>query len=226
MKPRLTALVSGSGSTVEAVIRASVAGDVDYEIGQIISSRRDAGIFERMKNLNQELGLNIPCILINHHTYPPLADETLARGGQSISEQQALIAAIESIHSDIVMLLGYMKRIGPLLIEKYGWHPEYTSPYQAVMLNTNPGLLPATKGTYGPFAQQRTLDLGLKEGGQTFHVVAEDYDDGPTIAEHRVAVKPGDTIETLFARVQIAEKKYLPKDIDTFIKARQAFLST
>jgi phosphoribosylglycinamide formyltransferase-1 len=63
----------------------------------------------------------------------------------------------------------------------------------------------------------------LPYGGQTLHVVAEEYDAGPVIAEHKVPVEPGDTSETLFARVQAIEKQYLPKDIEDFIKARIAY---
>jgi phosphoribosylglycinamide formyltransferase-1 len=96
--------------------------------------------------------------------------------------------------------------------------------YQGMMLNTHPGLLPDTKSLYGLNIQSYVLDQGLPYGGQTLHLVSEDYDDGPIIAEHRVPVEPGDTPESLFDRVQATEKQNLPFDIEAFVTARQAYL--
>ena len=95
--------------------------------------------------------------------------------------------------------------------------------FQAMLVNTHPGLLPDTKGFYGENIQKYVLEHHLPYGGQTFHVVSEEYDAGPIIAEHKVPVEPGDTSESLFARVQATEKKYLPHDIEDFIKARLAY---
>ena len=117
-----------------------------------------------------------------------------------------------------------MRKIGPNIVSKYGWKSDYTSPYQAMMLNTHPGLPPESAGMYGRNVQQHTLDIGLPFGGQTLHVVSEGYDEGPVIAEHKVTVSPDDTADTLFAKVQDTEKKYLPEDIDNFIKKRIEYL--
>ena len=114
-----------------------------------------------------------------------------------------------------------MKRIGPNLVQTFGWLPEYKSAFQARMVNTHPGLLPETKGLYGIGVQQHVLEHGLSHGGQTLHVVAEDYDDGPVIAEHKVAVKPEDTPDSLFDRVKGVEKEHLPQDIAAFIAESQ-----
>ena len=76
---------------------------------------------------------------------------------------------------------------------------------------------------YGMQIQQYVLDHNLPYGGQTLHLTGAGYDDGPIIAEHKVPVEPGDSAETLFAHVQAVEKKYLPGDIEDFIKARLAY---
>jgi folate-dependent phosphoribosylglycinamide formyltransferase PurN len=68
--------------------------------------------------------------------------------------------------------------------------------------------------------QEFVLQNNLKYAGQTLHIVAEDYDVGPTIAEHKVIVRQNDTPASLFERVKKTEKKYLPKDIDDFINKR------
>ena len=119
--------------------------------------------------------------------------------------------------------MGYMKRIGPALIEAFGWHQDYTSMFQAKMLNTHPGLLPDTKGFYGLNIQKYVLENHLPFGGQSLHIVSEEYDEGPIVAEHKVPVELDDSPDSLFQRVQEVEKKYLPFDIEDFIKARLAF---
>jgi phosphoribosylglycinamide formyltransferase-1 len=225
MKPRVAILASGGGTTAEAFIRADQSGEINVSVGLVICSRKNAGIFERIDKLNQEYDLHIDCILINHETHPAAHTEHVARGEQTAGEEAAITAAILGGNYDLVALMGYMKRIGPNLIETFGWLPSYQSVFQVMMVNTHPGLLPDTKGFYGERIQQYVLDHHLPYAGQTFHAVSDEYDAGPIIAEHKVPVEPGDTSESLFARVQAAEKKYLPKDIEDFITARQAYLA-
>ncbi len=226
MKPKIAILASGEGTTAESFIRACAAGQIDAAVGLVISSREQAGILQRMASLNQELGLHIETRVINSTTHPAAPDEIVAKGCQTAAEEQAIINALQAGNFDLIMLMGYMKRIGLRLIDTFGWRPEYTIPYQAMMLNTHPGLLPETKGFYGIHVQEHVLEKGLPFGGQTLHVVAEDYDDGPVIAEHQVSVEPGDTPDSFFDRVKAVEKQYLPGDILAFIAARKQFLAT
>ncbi|HUY85381.1 MAG TPA: formyltransferase family protein [Candidatus Dormibacteraeota bacterium] len=226
MKPRIAILASGGGTTAEAFIRAGQNGLITAQVGLVICSRQDAGIFDRVKNLNAEYGLNIECVLINHKTHPAAVGEHVGRGEQTAGEEAAILAAVLGGNYDLIALMGYMKRIGPALIEAFGWVPEYSSMFQARMVNTHPGLLPDTKGFYGLHIQEYVLDRHLPYGGQTLHVVSAEYDDGPIIAEHKVPVEPGDTAEELFARVQAVEKHWVPLDIEDFIKARQAYLAS
>lgn len=225
MKPRIAVLASGSGTTAEAFIRAGQRGDIATEVGLVICSRKNAGIFQRVENLNQEFGLNINCILINDKTHPAALTEHVGPGCQTAGEEAAILAALLGGSFELVALMGYMKRVGPNLVQAFGWLPEYKNIFQAKMVNTHPGLLPDTKAFYGANIQKYVLDRHLPYGGQTLHVVSEEYDAGPTIAEHKVPVEPGDTPESLFARVQAAEKKYLPRDIEDFIQARMAYAS-
>jgi folate-dependent phosphoribosylglycinamide formyltransferase PurN len=189
----------------------------------VIVSRKDAGIFKRIEDLNAEFGLHIECVLINHQTHPADAAEHVGRGAQTAGEEAAILAAILGGNYDLVASLGYMKRIGPDLVDAFGWRPEYTSAFQARMVNTHPGLLPDTKSFYGLHIQEYVLEHHLPYAGQSLHVVSKDYDDGPIIAEHKVPVEPGDTPESLFERVQAVEKQNLPRDIEDFIKARLAY---
>lgn len=224
MKPRIAILASGGGTTAEAVIRAAAADTVSYEVSLVISSRDDKGLRERIQSLNEEFGLQIEFVLINHKTHPPAAGETMQRGYQTQAEEAAILQRLAAGSFDLVACLGYMKHVGPTIVAEFGWRAEYKSMYQARMLNTHPGLLPDTAAFYGENIQKYVLEKGLPFGGQTLHLVSEEYDEGPIVAEHKVPVEPGDTSETLFARVQIVEKQYLPGDIDDFLRARQAYL--
>ncbi len=223
MKPRIAILASGGGTTAEAFIRADQRGDINVDVGLVIASRKHAGIFDRIADLNVEYGLNIDCILINHKTHPAAATENVNGGHQTAGEEAGILAALLAGNFDLIALMGYMKRIGPNLVQAFGRLPEHSSIYQARMVNTHPGILPDTKAMYGEQIQQYVLDNHLPYGGQTLHAVAEEYDDGPIIAEHKVPVEPSDTATSLFARVQAVEKQFLPGDIEAFIKARQAY---
>lgn len=223
MKPRIAVLASGGGTTAEAFIRAAQHGEINVDVGLVICSRENAGVFQRVNDLNAEYSLNIESILINHQTHPAARTEHVGKGCQTAGEEAAILAALLGGNFDLVALMGYMKRIGPNLVQAFGWLPGYTSVFQARMVNTHPGLLPDTKAFYGQQIQQYVLDHHLPYAGQTLHAVSEEYDDGPIIAEHKVPVEPNDTAISLFARVQEVEKQYLPGDIESFIQGRQAY---
>ncbi len=217
MSANIAILASGGGTTAEAFIRARQHGNITTNVGLIICSRKDAGVFDRIKNLNNELGLSIPVLLINSHTHPPAVNEKLHRGEQSKAEESTILRTLQEGHFDLIVQMGYMKKTGARIVYEFGWRPNYKSIYQARMLNTHPGLLPDSKGLFGELVQEHVLQRHLPYSGQTLHIVAEKYDEGPKIAEHKVLVEDGDTPDTLFARVQAVEKLYLPGDIENFI---------
>lgn len=225
MRPRVAILASGGGTTAEAFIRAAERGFVNASVELVISSRKNAGILQRIEALNEEFGLTIDTVVINDKTHPAAYTEHVGRGDQNSGEEAAMLARLLAGSYDLIALMGYMKRLGPHIIEAFGWMPHYSSIFQAKMLNTHPGILPDTKGFYGEQIQEYVLEKGLPYGGQTLHLVAEEYDAGPVLAEHRVPVEAGDTPESLFERVQTVEKQFLPEDIGAFMAGRQAYLA-
>lgn len=220
---KIAILASGEGTTAEAFIRATQSHELDAEVVLVICNRPQAGIFKRIEELNQEYGLSIKTMLINGQTHPAEDGETPMRGGQTHAEEAAIGNALREADLDLIVLMGYLRLMGPRLVEEFGWQPGYTSPYQAMMLNSHPGLLPETAGTYGIHTQRLTIEQGMAFGGHTVHIVSGGYDDGPTIAEHKVSVAPDDTAESLFERVQVVEKAQLPIDIQAFIEGRQIY---
>jgi phosphoribosylglycinamide formyltransferase-1 len=221
-RPKVAILASGEGTTAEAFIIESAENRIKPEVVLIISNNKDAGIFKRVDNLNKKYNLSIKTTYIGKNNYPANG-ENLNPGDQTKAEEEAILKALEKEDCDLIALMGYMKRIGPKLVHRFGWRSEYKSPYSAIMVNTHPGLLPETKGLYGIYVQKHVLDNKLPYGGQTLHIVAKDYDEGPVISEHKVEVKKGDTPDELFNRVKLAEKKYLPKDIANFIENRRKY---
>jgi phosphoribosylglycinamide formyltransferase-1 len=195
--PRVAVLASGEGTTAEAVAKAWAKNPDAPKIELIVTDNPAAGILKRFAEV-----------------------ESLVT-----SDETEILKKLEDGEFDLVWLAGYMKKVGPKIVERFGWRDDYKSPYQAMMLNTHPGLLPATKGSHGLHVQESVLSQPEPEAGHTLHVVSVEFDDGPTVSEHRVDVKPDDTPETLFSRVRISEKKHLPDDIEHFITQREEFLS-
>lgn len=223
MKTTVAILASGSGTTAEAFIRSIVAEHQELTVPIVICNNSQAGVLDRITCLNEELGLHIETLLINAQTHPAAPGEQVTRGQQTVAEQRAVLEALRKNDVNLVLLLGFMKHIGTDIIDTYGWRPSYASIYQARMLNTHPGLLPATKGLFGIHVQKAVLQQEQPEAGQSLHMVSTGYDEGPVVYEHRVRVEPDDTAETLFTRVQQTEKAHIASDVADFIRKQHGY---
>lgn len=199
--PRIAVLASGEGTTAEAVNNEWLKDPNAPRIELIICNNPDAGILKRL----------------------PGVESVIINSKNTDDEDQAILDKLLGGNYDLIWLAGYMKKIGPEVVNRFGWRREYTSPYQAMMLNIHPGLLPQTKGLIGVHVQELVLEKGLK-AGHTLHIVSEDYDEGPKIAVHEVEVLPEDTPETLFDRVKASHNQTLPGDLYNFIAKRREFL--
>lgn len=85
--------------------------------------------------------------------------------------------------------------------------------YPGRVLNTHPSLLPAFGGMYGPDVIEETLRTGVKVTGCTVHLVTEDLDAGPIVAQEPVPVLPQDDVTTLHERIKRVERVLYPKTI-------------
>jgi phosphoribosylglycinamide formyltransferase-1 len=199
-RPKIAILASGSGTTTEALIYASLSGVLDADVRLVITNNEDAGVLQRIERFNKQ-GLEIKTLIINSKTHPGEA----GRGEQTPAEAQAIYNAVIDANIDLVLLLGYNKKvIEPLLGLR--------------ILNTHPGLLPVTKALHGEDVQAFVLEQKHEFTGQTLHEVIAEYDSGKTIAKHKLPVMPWDTVETLNAAVQLMEKAYIGVDVDAFLK--------
>ena len=119
----------------------------------------------------------------------------------------AIVETLEAHEIDLLVLSGYMRPLGPRTLARY----------RGRALNVHPSLLPnfGGRGLYGDRVHAAVLASGAGESGATVHLVTGEYDAGPVLAQSRVPVLPGDTLETLRARVQSAEQALL---VDTLAR--------
>ena len=188
---RITVLVSGGGTNLQAIIDALAAGEIhDAKIVRVISNNPGAYALTRAQNA----GIEAVCIS------PKTFDDR---------EQfhEALLNSIDEAGTDLVVLAGCMVVLPPALIRKYAGR----------IINIHPALIPSFcgKGFYGLKVHEAALERGVKITGATVHFVDEGTDTGPIILQQPVEVHPDDTPETLQRRVmEEAEWKIMPRAID------------
>jgi phosphoribosylglycinamide formyltransferase-1 len=102
---------------------------------------------------------------------------------------------------ELVLLAGYMKKLGPQTLDTF----------RGRVINTHPALLPkfGGQGMYGNRVHEAVLAARERTTGVTVHVVGAEYDTGPILAQAEVPVAPDDTIETLAERVRARERRFL-----------------
>jgi phosphoribosylglycinamide formyltransferase-1 len=180
--PRLAVLGSGKGSNFVALQEAILAGRFAAEIVLVVSDLPAAGILARAA------AFGLPTA-----TLPPSPFRTKL-GPESETE---LVRLLQGCRAEWVILAGYMRVVKEPLLRAF--------PNR--IINIHPSLLPAFKGLR---AWEQALAAGVAETGCTVHFVNQDVDAGEIIAQQRVPVLPGDTPETLHARIQVAEHELYP----------------
>ena len=173
-------LISGSGTNLQAIIDAIAHDGLNVRIVKVISSRPDA------YGLKRAAAAGIPTVSLSREAYEdaPAANAFIA--------QQFLEAGAEYL-----VMAGYMRIIGPEVLQAF---PDR-------VLNLHPALLPSFPGAHGI---QDAFDAGVKITGVTVHFANEVYDQGPIIAQRAVAVREGETVEELEARIHEAEYELYP----------------
>ena len=178
-------LGSGSGSNMQAILDAIDTGTLDARIGLVLSDNPQAFILERARQRGIETGI-IDCRGFRTKFPEEAQQETADR--------------LKAAGVDLVCLAGFLRLVKRPLLDAF---PQR-------ILNIHPALLPAFPGLD---AWKQALDAGVSETGATVHFVDEGMDTGPVILQERVPVLPGDTAESLHARIQIAEHRLYPEAI-------------
>ena len=183
-------LISGRGSNMLALIRAVADGRIPGAKVAIVIS-----------NITDAAGLEkarehgIEAVAIDH------------RGKTREEHDRAMAAELRAREVDLVCLAGYMRMLSP-------W---FTREFEGRVLNIHPSLLPAFPGLN---AQRQAIEYGVKFSGCTVHMVDEELDHGPIIKQAAVPVLPGDTEETLSARILAEEHRVYPEAVELMLSGR------
>jgi phosphoribosylglycinamide formyltransferase-1 len=190
-RKRVAILISGRGSNMVALIEAAKAADYPAEIALVISNLPDAAGLERAR----EAG--IATEVIDHKPF----------GKDRDAFDRKLDASLQAHRIDIVCLAGFMRVLTPWFVDRWNGR----------LINIHPSLLPAFKGLH---THERALAAGATQHGATVHFVVPDLDSGPIIEQASVPVLPGDTPESLAARVLEVEHRIYPLALERLAEGR------
>jgi phosphoribosylaminoimidazolecarboxamide formyltransferase / IMP cyclohydrolase len=170
---RIAVGVSGTGSNLRALHASAARGELDGTVVLVFADRACPAL-----EWAAEQGI----------------DTALVPGGDDGTLAEALVGAA----ADIVVLVGYMRIVGPTVL----------AAFPNRILNTHPSLLPAFAGAH---AVADALAHGAAVTGCTVHIVDENLDGGPIVAQEAVPILPGDDVATLHARIQAVEHRLMPR---------------
>ena len=185
MPTRLAVLASGRGSNLQAII-------------------------EHFDNLARERVAKVVLVASNRADSPALIRAATASIDiahfDAADDGSQLLELLRRFRVDLVVLAGYLKRIPPTVIREYA----------SRIINIHPALLPdfGGEGMYGARVHEAVIASGARESGVTVHVVNDEYDRGPIVAQWRVPVEPTDTADSLAARVLAVEHVVYPRVIE------------
>lgn len=192
MPSRLAVLASGRGSNLQAIV-------------------------DHFDNLARERIAKVVLVASNRADSPALIRAATASidiaDFDAADDGAQLLALLRQFRVDLVVLAGYLKRIPSKVIREYAGR----------IINIHPALLPAFggEGMYGARVHEAVLASGAKETGVTVHLVDDDYDRGPIVAQWRVPVEKSDTAESLAARVLNVEHIVYPRTIEMVAMLQQ-----
>lgn len=183
---RVVILGSGRGSNAEAILQAQQGGRLGRaRVVHLFADKPEARLLE----LGPRFG--VPAAFVD-----PAPFKTKLEG----AGEERFIAAVRACEPDLVVLAGFMRVL----------KPGFLTAFAGKIINLHPSLLPAFPGLDGI---GQAFRAGVKETGCTVHYVTLEVDAGEIIAQARVPLEPGDTLESLAQKVHAAEHELLPRVI-------------
>jgi phosphoribosylglycinamide formyltransferase-1 len=194
-KAKLAVFVSGSGSNLQSLIDSAKKGELAAEVVLVVSNKKKAYGLERAR----QAGIETFVCRVKDFSSKEEAESKLVE-----------ILKIKQV--EYIALAGYLRLLPDSIV----------TGYRGRITNIHPALLPkyGGKGMYGHFVHEAVLAAGDAESGATVHLVDEIYDHGKILMQERVPVKPGDTPETLAARVLKVEHRIYPKALENLIQGK------
>ena len=187
MTRRVAILISGGGSNMLALLRDMGAGN--HPARPVLVASNDPAA----AGLAKAAALGVATAPVDHRPF----------GGDRGAFEAALLQPILEAGADLVCLAGFMRVLTPDFVNRFAGR----------MLNIHPSLLPLYPGLH---THRRALEAGDTTAGCTVHEVTPVLDDGPILGQARVPVLPGDTAETLAARVLVQEHRLYPAVLRRF----------
>ncbi len=187
---RITVLVSGRGSNLEALLAAERAGAFRGSVTHVISNRPGVGALDIAR------ACGVSTEVVDHRAFPTRE-----------AFDAAIVAAIDRSEPDLVVLAGFMRVLGREAVERY----------RGRLINIHPSLLPAYPGLH---THRRALADGAAMHGCTVHFVTPEVDVGPIIAQSALHVHGDDDEDSLAARVLELEHRLLPAVVGWFCDGR------
>jgi phosphoribosylglycinamide formyltransferase 1 len=183
-------LISGRGSNMQCIVRACAAEGWDARVAAVISNKADA------QGLAFAAEQGIATAVVDHRAFASREafDAELAR-------------VIDGFSPDALALAGFMRILTPQFVQHF----------EGRLVNVHPSLLPAFTGLH---THQRAIDAGCKLAGATVHFVTAELDHGPIIAQAVVPVLPGDTADSLSARVLVQEHRIYPRAVGWLVQGQ------
>lgn len=183
---KVVILISGGGSNMVRLIQ-SMTGDHPARAVLVVSNDPAAS------GLQKAADLGVPTAAVDHRLF----------GKDRAAFEAELLKPVLAAEPDILCLAGFMRVLTPAFVDRFAGR----------LLNIHPSLLPKYPGLH---THARAIEAGDAEAGCTVHEVTPVLDDGPILGQARVPVLPGDTEETLAARVLVAEHKLYPAVLRRF----------
>ena len=185
MTARVAVLASGRGSNLQALL-------------------------DHFRSLGDSCAAQVVLVASNRESAPALerarAAGIHAERFEAGDDGEAMLSLLKEHRIDLVVLAGYMKRVPPKVVREY----------HGRIVNIHPGLLPefGGPGMYGANVHSAVLRSGAKSTGVTVHLVDDEYDHGPVVAQWRVPVHEGDTADSLAERVLAVEHVVYPRVVE------------
>jgi phosphoribosylglycinamide formyltransferase-1 len=193
---RVAILISGGGSNMLALLRDMAAGG--HPARPVLVASNDPAAAGLVRAAAQ----GVPTAAVDHRPF----------GKDRAAFEAALLEPVLAARPDILCLAGFMRVLTPDFVNRFAGR----------MLNIHPSLLPLYPGLH---THQRALDAGDTEAGCTVHEVTPILDDGPILGQARVPVLPGDTADSLAARVLQQEHRLYPAVLRRFASGDRTPLS-
>ncbi|MBO4404492.1 MAG: phosphoribosylglycinamide formyltransferase [Treponema sp.] len=194
-KTRVAVLVSGGGTNLQALIDyMKENADCPYSIEVVISSTKNAYALERAAAAGIASEIKSPFSVMGKEKA-----QSALREEKNVAVSNAILDSCKARKIDVIVLAGYLSVLTGKIITEYSGR----------IINLHPALLPKFGGVgmWGHNVHEAVLAAKEKESGCTVHLVDSGCDTGKILVQKKVPVLPGDTVDSLYARIAPEEHK-------------------